>query len=106
MKLTTDRVRKEASGLWMLNDLRELRWSHFLVGGAMLLIIRLYQVYGVVGEQWDRSDVKRFIYFRITEFNLAASYFCFIEVPSRSFQRGGSRSSRTRSGMWWTWMRP
>ena len=30
---------------------------HLPVGGALLLIISLYQVYGVVGEQWDRSDV-------------------------------------------------
>jgi hypothetical protein len=48
---------KKRRGLWMLNDLRELRLWHFLVGGALLLIISLYQVYGAVGEQWDRSDV-------------------------------------------------
>jgi hypothetical protein len=41
----------------MLHDLRGLRLWHFLVGGALLLIISLYQVYGFVGEQWDRSDV-------------------------------------------------
>jgi hypothetical protein len=41
----------------MLNDLRGLRLWHLPVGGALLLIISLYQVYGVVGEQWDRSDV-------------------------------------------------
>ena len=38
----------------MLNDLR--LW-HLAVGGAVLLTISLYHVYGVVGEQWDRSDV-------------------------------------------------
>jgi hypothetical protein len=41
----------------MLNDLRGLRLEHFAVGGAVPLIISLYQAYGVVGEQWDRSDV-------------------------------------------------
>jgi len=41
----------------MLNDLRGLRLWHFAVGGAVLLIISLYHVYDVVGEQWDRSDV-------------------------------------------------
>jgi hypothetical protein len=40
----------------MLNDLKGPRlWLS--VGGALLLIISLYQVYGVVGEQRDRSDV-------------------------------------------------
>ncbi len=41
----------------MLNDLRGLRWGRFAVGGAVLLIISLYDAYSVVGEQWDRSDV-------------------------------------------------
>jgi hypothetical protein len=41
----------------MLNDLRGLRLWHFAVGGAVLLIIGLYHVYGVVGERWDRADV-------------------------------------------------
>jgi len=40
-----------------LSGLRELRLWHFAVGGAVLLTISLYQVYDVVGEQWDRSDV-------------------------------------------------
>jgi hypothetical protein len=30
---------------------------HFAAGGAVLLVISLYQVSGVIGEQWDRSDV-------------------------------------------------
>jgi hypothetical protein len=41
----------------MLNDLSGLRLWHFSVGGALLLIITLYQLYGVVGDQWDRSYV-------------------------------------------------
>jgi hypothetical protein len=41
----------------MMNNLSELRWWHFPVGGALLLVISLYQLYGVIGEQWDRSDV-------------------------------------------------
>ena len=44
----------------MMNDLswlRELRLWHFAVGGAVLVVISLYQIYGVIGEQWDRSDV-------------------------------------------------
>jgi hypothetical protein len=41
----------------MLNDLKGLRLWHFAFGGAVLLIISLYDVYGVVGEQWDRIDV-------------------------------------------------
>lgn len=40
-----------------LSGLKELRLWHFAVGGAVLLVISLYQVYGVIGEQWDRSDV-------------------------------------------------
>jgi hypothetical protein len=40
-----------------LSGLRELRLWHFAVGGAVLLVISLYQLYGVIGEQWDRSDV-------------------------------------------------
>jgi hypothetical protein len=30
---------------------------HVAAGGAVLLVISLYQVYDVIGEQWDRSDV-------------------------------------------------
>ncbi len=41
----------------MLKDLRGLRLWHLEAGGAVLLIISLYDVYVVVGEQWDRSDV-------------------------------------------------
>jgi hypothetical protein len=41
----------------MLSGLKQLTSWHFLVGGALLLIISLYQVYDVVSEQWDRSDV-------------------------------------------------
>jgi hypothetical protein len=40
-----------------LSGLRELRLWHFAVGGAVLLVISLYQIYSVIGEQWDRSDV-------------------------------------------------
>lgn len=40
-----------------LSDLREVRLWHFAVGGAVLLVISLYQLYGVIGEQWSRSDV-------------------------------------------------
>jgi hypothetical protein len=40
-----------------LSGLRELRLWHFAVGGAVLLVISLYQLYDVIGEQWDRSDV-------------------------------------------------
>ena len=41
----------------MLNDLRGLRLGHVAVGGAVLLIIGLHNAYGVVREQWNRSDV-------------------------------------------------
>jgi hypothetical protein len=40
-----------------MKDLSQLRWWHFPVGGALLLITSLYDLYGVVGEQWNRSDV-------------------------------------------------
>jgi hypothetical protein len=40
-----------------LSGLRELRLWHITVGGAVLLVISLYQLYGVIGEQWDRSNV-------------------------------------------------
>jgi hypothetical protein len=51
------RAQGSVEGQWMLKDLSKLRLWHFLVGGALLLIISLYQVYGVVREQWDRSEV-------------------------------------------------
>jgi hypothetical protein len=44
----------------MVNDLRglrELRLWHIAVGGAVLLVISLYQLYDVIGERRDRSDV-------------------------------------------------
>jgi hypothetical protein len=44
----------------MMNDLswlRELRLWHLAAGGAVLVVINLYQLYGVIGEQWDRADV-------------------------------------------------
>jgi hypothetical protein len=41
----------------MMSNLSGLRLWHFAVGGAVLLVISLYQLYGVIGEQWDRSDV-------------------------------------------------
>jgi hypothetical protein len=40
-----------------MKDLSQLRWWHFPVGGALLLITILCDLYGVVGEQWNRSDV-------------------------------------------------
>ena len=40
-----------------LGGLRELRLWHVAAGGAVLLLISLYQVYGVISERWDRSDV-------------------------------------------------
>jgi hypothetical protein len=40
--------------------------------------------------------------FGFSEFNLTNSDFWIMDTPSRSFQRGGSRSSRTRDGMRWT----
>jgi hypothetical protein len=40
-----------------LSGLRALRLWHVAVGGAVLAVISLYQVYDVIGEQWGRSDV-------------------------------------------------
>ena len=41
----------------MLRALRWPRWWHVAAGGAVLLIVALYQVQDVVRERWDRSDV-------------------------------------------------
>ncbi len=41
----------------MLKDMSGLRLWHFPVGGAVLLIICLYQICAVIGEQRDRASV-------------------------------------------------